>query len=154
MQRGGRSQSTEEWALLSPPTWSSLSTASLCLKGSRRIQMPGEEHRHLCPGGCQREGVSDAEAALVFNQRTWSALQLSAQVMWQVIREGSEQSAVPSIIRLELPLLVSVNCFVCVHVWNNLYLTCVQMFLFLGFKMWKDKREVQSHCAGNNQDVQ
>lgn len=89
----------------------------LCLKGSRRIQMPGEEHHHVGPGGGQREGVSDAEAALVFNQRTWSALQLSAQVMWQVIREGSERSAFTSITRLEFPLLVSVIFLcVCVHV--------------------------------------
>lgn len=150
MQRGGRYQSTDGGALLSPPTWAF--TTSLCLKGSRRIQIPGEEHRHVGPGGRQREGVSDAEAALVFNQRTWSALQLSAQVMWQVIREGSEQTALPSISRLEFPPLLPVNS--CVHVWNCFYLTHVcPAVLLLGFKMWTDEGDEQSR-AGNNQDVQ
>lgn len=48
--------------------------------------MPGEEYPHVSPGGSQWERVSDAEAAVVFNQRTWGTLQLPAQqVVWQVI---------------------------------------------------------------------
>lgn len=48
-------------------------------KGSRRIQMPSAEHPHVGPEGSQREGVSDAEAAVVLNQRPGGALQLPAQ---------------------------------------------------------------------------
>lgn len=48
--------------------------------------MPGEEYPHVSPGGSQWERVSDAEAAVVFNQRTWGTLQLPAQqVIWEVI---------------------------------------------------------------------
>ena len=55
-------------------------------KGFRRIQMPGEEYPHVSPGGGQWERVPDAEAALVFNQRTGGALQLPAQqVVWEVM---------------------------------------------------------------------
>lgn len=140
----------DERSWVRPPNPSSPSP--LCLKGSRRIQMPGEMHCHVSPGGGQWEGVPDAEAALVFNQRTWSTLQLSAQVMWQVIREGWERSAVASITRLEFPLLMSV-IFVRVCEKTFIWLTCVQIFI-VAVQLCTDEGEVQSQFAGNNQDVQ
>lgn len=46
--------------------------------------MPGEKYPPVSPGGGEWERVSDAEAAVVFNQRTRGALQLPAQ---QGVRE-------------------------------------------------------------------
>lgn len=54
-------------------------------KGFGGIQMPGEEYDHVSAGGSEWEGVSDAEAAVVFNQRTGVTLQLPAeQGVWEV----------------------------------------------------------------------
>lgn len=48
--------------------------------------MPGEEYPHVSPGGSEWQRVSDAEAAVVFNQRTRGSLQLPAQQdVWEVI---------------------------------------------------------------------
>lgn len=41
--------------------------------------MLGEEHPHTSSRRCESEGVSDAEAAVVFNQRTGGTLQLFAE---------------------------------------------------------------------------
>lgn len=41
--------------------------------------MPDEEHPAVGAGGGQREGVSDAETAVVFDQGAGGALQLHAQ---------------------------------------------------------------------------
>lgn len=46
--------------------------------------MPDEEHPAAGAGGGQRQGVSDAEAAVVFHQGTGGALHLHAQ---QAVRE-------------------------------------------------------------------
>lgn len=41
--------------------------------------MPDEEHPPVGAGGGQRQGMSDAETAVVFDQGTGGALQLHAQ---------------------------------------------------------------------------
>lgn len=61
------------------------------LKGFGRVQMFGEEHPHVSPGGGEWEGMPDAEAAVVFNQRTGGTFQLSAeQDVWEVNRAYDE----------------------------------------------------------------
>lgn len=52
----------------------SLSTLCVCSKGFRRVQMLSEEHPHTGSRRSESEGVSDAEAAVVFNQRTGGTL--------------------------------------------------------------------------------
>lgn len=56
-----------------------LNELCVCFKGFRRVQMLGEEHPHTSSRRCESEGVSDAEAAVVFNQRTGGTLQLFAE---------------------------------------------------------------------------
>lgn len=109
--------------------------------------MPGEEYPHVSPGGSQWERVSDAEAAVVFNQRTWGTLQLPAQqVIWEVINiEGhpnwsKNKKCMTGLCLLLLAVRIHWSSF-CSHLltvssWlsfvNQLCigLTSVQMFIF------------------------
>lgn len=55
-------------------------TLSACpSEGSGGVKMPDEEHPAVDAGGGQRQGMSDAETAVVFHQGTGGALQLHAQ---------------------------------------------------------------------------
>lgn len=47
--------------------------------GAGGVQVPREGHPDVGAGGGEREGVPDAEAVVVLNQRTGSPLQLHAE---------------------------------------------------------------------------
>lgn len=63
---------------------------SECPKGSGRIKVPGEELGAVGAGGGEREGVRQAEAAVVLHQRPGGSLHLPAQ---QSVREVSKVTA-------------------------------------------------------------
>lgn len=52
---------------------------SMQRSGFGRVEMPDEEHPPVGAGGGERQGMSDAETAMVFDQGTGGTLQLHAQ---------------------------------------------------------------------------